>query len=666
MKRLLTGLLVALVVAAPATAAPRPYSAFLRDVVDLERLAVLPEEGATCKQFSSYDRASRIGDDGTLLDWSANGDAGQFLRQDPEGHVLAEMDGPGCIVRIWSANPMGTLKVYIDGATQPTFQADFAALTAGKFPGIPVPIVGVRALGANCYLPMPYQKHCKVVVENPGSLYYHVNYWTYPAGTEVEPFRWPLTAAQQAMLKAVCRRMEQCGAPPAGKPRMTGAVTHWEGPEPRPREETVVTDIGSTRGGAITAIRIRPTLPEDRDAARKALHSLWLSITFDGAKSPQVLAPLDHFFGTAPGLTPYRSLPLGITDDGTCYSYWYMPYARNAVIKVIGREGGPRVPFTWEVYAEDQLRRPFSRLMHFHARYRQEYPNRVFDWPFLEATGRGRFVGAALSIWNPVKGWWGEGDEKVWVDGEKFPSWFGTGSEDYFGYAWCSNQPFTHALHNQPLCEGPGNANYTAVNRWHLADNIPFQKSFRMTIENYGQDKDYASVAYWYQAPGGTHFFTDDTPDRELHQPLPEYRIPGALEGENLRILAKEIAAVDPQDMGGFGGQWSGETHLWLRPAKVGEWVDLALPVEEAGRYEVVVYLTKAIDYGIAQFRLNGQVIGQPYDAFNDGVIPTGPVSLGIVELAPGEATLRVEVIGKNEKSVGLMAGLDAVVLKKQ
>ena len=223
-----------------------------------------------------------------------------------------------------------------------------------------------------------------------------------------------------------------------------------------------------------------------------------------------------------------------------------MPYARNAVIKVIGREGGPRVPFTWEVYAEDQLRRPFSRLMHFHARYRQEYPNRVFDWPFLEATGRGRFVGAALSIWNPVKGWWGEGDEKVWVDGEKFPSWFGTGSEDYFGYAWCSNQPFTHALHNQPLCEGPGNANYTAVNRWHLADNIPFQKSFRMTIENYGQDKDYASVAYWYQAPGSTHFSPTIRPTASCTSHF-DTRIPGALEGENLRILAKEIAAVDPR-----------------------------------------------------------------------------------------------------------------------
>lgn len=658
MSRTLKGILIGLLLSTPALAAPRPYSAFLRDVVDLERLAVLPQEGATCKQFSSYDRASRIGDDGRLIDWGANGDAGNFLRQDPEGHVLAEMDGPGCIVRIWSANPAGTLKVYIDGAATPTFQADFAALTQGKVLGIRPPIVGIHALGANCFLPMPYQRHCKVVVENPGSLYYHVNYWTYPPGTEVEPFRWPLPMKDQLVLADVCRILERCGQPPYVAP---GTRTTRGRARLGAGQRQVLTELEGA--GAITAIRVKPVLPQDPDEARRALQRLHLSIRFDGARRPQVLAPLGDFFGTAPGLNPYRSLPAGVTESGG-YAYWYMPFGRSARVEIRNR-GKTVVPITWEI-GTAPLERPFSELMYFHARWRREYPNKVFDWPFLEATGRGRFVGAALSIWNPVRAWWGEGDEKVWVDGEKFPSWFGTGSEDYFGYAWCCNQPFTHALHNQPLCEGPGNANYTSVNRWHIADNIPFQKSYRMTIENYGQDKDYAAVAYWYQAPGGTHFFSDELPDRELHQPLAEYRIPGALEGERLEIVGRQMAEVGPQDMGGFNGRWSGESHLWLRPKNVGEWVDLALPVKEAGRYEVIVYLTKAIDYGIARFGINGQVIGEPYDAFNDGVVPSGPVSLGSMALPAGRATLRIEVIGKNEKSIGLMAGLDAVVLRKQ
>ena len=58
------------------------------------------------------------------------------------------------------------------------------------------------------------------------------------------------------------------------------------------------------------------------------------------------------------------------------------------------------------------------------------------DWIMLRTEGRGRFCGVSLHVWNPRGGWWGEGDEKFFVDGEKFPSTFGTGSEDYFGYAW--------------------------------------------------------------------------------------------------------------------------------------------------------------------------------------------------------------------------------------
>ena len=60
----------------------------------------------------------------------------------------------------------------------------------------------------------------------------------------------------------------------------------------------------------------------------------------------------------------------------------------------------------------------------------------------LQTEGRGRFCGVMLHVWNPRGGWWGEGDEKFFVDGEKFPSTIGTGSEDYFGYAWCNPHLF--------------------------------------------------------------------------------------------------------------------------------------------------------------------------------------------------------------------------------
>ena len=148
-------------------------------------------------------------------------------------------------------------------------------------------------------------------------------------------------------------------------------------------------------------------------------------------------------------------------------------------------------------------------------------------------------------------------------------------------------------------------------------------------------------------------------------------KIAGAIEGEVMKILAKSSAfEVSAQEMGIFSdGRWSGDSQLWVRPPKKGEWVDLELPVVADGRYHVIVYLTKARDYGVVQFHLNGKPLGKPIDCFEpDRVVRTGAIDLGEVELKKGKATMRVEVIGTNEKSVGLryMWGLDCVVLKRQ
>ena len=82
--------------------------------------------------------------------------------------------------------------------------------------------------------------------------------------------------------------------------------------------------------------------------------------------------------------------------------------------------------------------------------------------------------------------------------------------------------------------------------------------------------------------------------------------------------------------MGHFGpGKWKNDEQLWWTGAKPGDKLDLALPVEPAGKYEVSVSLTKARDYGIVQFSLDGKKAGEPIDLYNAGVVPTGPISLG-------------------------------------
>ncbi len=107
--------------------------------------------------------------------------------------------------------------------------------------------------------------------------------------------------------------------------------------------------------------------------------------------------------------------------------------------------------------------------------------------------------------------WWGEGDEKFFVDGEKFPSTFGTGSEDYIGYAWSAEPPFPtfdSAFACQPHVAFDGNG-HTSVNRFHICDNVPFTTSFEGVLEKYKGNRWggenyclYDTISYWYQKAG--------------------------------------------------------------------------------------------------------------------------------------------------------------------
>ena len=89
------------------------------------------------------------------------------------------------------------------------------------------------------------------------------------------------------------------------------------------------------------------------------------------------------------------------------------------------------------------------------------------------------------------------------------------------------------------------------------------------------------------------------------------------------------------------------------------------MPVMADGKYEVVVHLTKAIDYGIVQFSVDEQQAGEPIDLFNDGVVPTGPISLGTFELSQGQHALTVEIVGANpDAKKAYMFGIDRIDLK--
>jgi hypothetical protein len=483
-------------------------------MTDLQRLATLPAEGEKAAMWSSYDRAATFHKEtGKYENWHANGDGNGLIRREGSSQVIAEMDGPGVIWRIWSANPeAGHMKVLLDG--EPAIDMPFAHyFDAGHAPFDYDTLGYEAARGKNLYFPIPYQESCKIVAEEGWGRYYQITYTTYPKDTQLPRLAEAMTPESIAALRRANNYFaDEMGTDPNG-PRDGEKVVRRSITLSASSTHTVL-DIDGPR--AITALRAVAPLA-DRQQQMDAMRELVLQITWDGQTQPAVWCPLGDFFASTPGMNLYRALPAGMTENGS-YSLWYMPFGSHAKVEILN-EGKQTRKLQLEI-THAPLDQPLEKLGRFHAKWHRDVmpmpKDRWPDWMVLTTQGRGRFCGMMLHVWNPRGGqckevewcnghwWWGEGDEKFFVDGEKFPSTFGTGTEDYFGYAWGSGDLFHHPYHNQTMTEN--NAGHQSINRFQIVDNVPFQNSFEGTLEKYfpnSQPTLYAAVAYWYLSADG-------------------------------------------------------------------------------------------------------------------------------------------------------------------
>jgi hypothetical protein len=465
---------------------PLAYVDILHQLTDLDRLTRL-QTGCKAGLFSSWDRNSR-----TV--WGANGDAGQYLRVEPNGEaVMMDIDGPGVVYRTWSANPMGKIRVYLDGAPTPAYEWNFPDLFDGKLPPFLKPLVYRRdgpQSASDCYLPIPFAKHIKISADKAHGQYYQFNYVVYPKDRPVTSFRLPLSDAEQTALSAAVDAWSHPGRDP--KPRLPGQETISKTITLAPGQTAVLCALRTT--GVIRAIRARV-----QSKQRYAWRKLVLRGQWDGAAWPQILTPLGPFFGFDWETAQYGSVTAGCRG-GQAYQFFPMPFRESAGLSLTNFL---EMPATVEFQIEWA---PLAQLpddaAYFYARWRHEPDSTTFDYPFLETAGRGHFVGVSMPIDHPLDGWWGEGDDKVWVDGDDFPPWIGTGSEDYFGDAW-GIRYLSGPSFGASSMQGHRTCNY----RWHFMDFIPFTKRMRMTIENYGPNGQgprgqyaYSSTAFWYQA----------------------------------------------------------------------------------------------------------------------------------------------------------------------
>jgi len=261
-----------------------------------------------------------------------------------------------------------------------------------------------------------------------------------------------------------------------------------------------------------------------------------LRIFWDGQEHPSVECPVGDFFCQSWSRDQNISaLPINVNPKGGMNCFFPMPFHRHARITV--ENDGPAdiahffytINYTLEAIPEDSL--------YFHAQFRRTNPIPYKEvYTILDGIcGHGHYVGTFMSWQQNTSGWWGEGEIKMYLDGDKeWPTICGTGTEDYFGGAWCFDETnfsapyfgFQHVVGKS----GQTGARMTMY-RFHLQDPVFFKQYLRITMQALGwRDHgwkelglpnpryhalrdDLASVPYWYQTLPGKPF--PPLPDRD-------------------------------------------------------------------------------------------------------------------------------------------------------
>ena len=250
-----------------------------------------------------------------------------------------------------------------------------------------------------------------------------------------------------------------------------------------------------------------------------------LRIYWDDEKTPSVECPVGDFFGMGWGeYAPLVSLPVCVNPGSAFNCYWNMPFRKKC--KITMENVNDRNAMTLYYQIDYTITEVPADAAYFHAQFRRTHYNEGSDYTIVDGIkGKGHYVGVYMAWGVHNNGWWGEGEIKFFMDGDKqFPTICGTGTEDYF----CGSYNFDRegkykefctpyaGLHQVIRPDGTYRSQQRfGMYRWHIADPVRFEKDLRITMQDLGwrhdgrylpQKSDIASVVFWYQAESHATF----------------------------------------------------------------------------------------------------------------------------------------------------------------
>jgi len=455
-----------------------------KDLIDINRLYNL--EYYESFMVSSYDRTGG-NDDGFNGIYS-------FVRKEENDLVIFEEQGPGVIRRIWTPNLELTgvhnnskVSVYIDGELV-LFLDSFLDFFNGKVYPFQKPFIGMQMGAAYSYIPIPFEKSCKIVVHGEKFYFYQINWDRYSPDTKIKSFNNLFKTEYINDLESAKKSWENIGKYPFDLSKNAKNIkinNNIKG-----NKSSVVAKISNAEG-KIVSFKIK-LKSEDSRAFRKTI----LKVHVDDVNSPIIISPVGDFFLDGFNQNYSKSLLLGI-NQGEYYCYLPMPFKNNIEISLENQsdfdvkvEGS----IIWEEINFDENTGYLYAFWHRENKTPYEKPFQI-----LNASGRGKWIGVSHAMQgNPGDFGYLEGDEIAEIDDRDGSYYHGTGTEDYFNGGWYFVNTDNAPLHGCGVLDSHGRC---LAFRLHFADPVPFKSKANITIEHGHNNEymvDYAGVTYFY------------------------------------------------------------------------------------------------------------------------------------------------------------------------